>query len=638
MSISSLFSIGQSALFASYAAIQTTSNNISNANTTGYSRQEVQLAPANGMATNVGYFGSGVDVTTISRSYNQYLTSQANSTNSVSTADQAQLNYLTQLQGVFGTQKSGIGYTAGQFLNSFVDVADAPSDSSARQVALSDANQLSSQLASAGQQVQTLQSGVTQDVTAQIATVNSLAQQVATLNQQIASATAAGQPPNDLLDQRDKLINQIGGYMNVTAIPADNGSISLFVGGGQNLVLGTTANTLKAVPDTYDSSKVQIALQTGTGPNQIVPSNAITGGSIGGMLKFQNDDLTDAAALLGQMATAISGAVNQQQALGLDLNGSTGSPIFSVATPRVLSASTNGGNAGISVSVNNASQVQASDYKLTFDGSNYSLVRQSDNTVSPGSPFTPSQLAAGVSVDGITVKLNAGTPSAGDSFMLQPVSTAASSMQTVLADPSGIAAASPFTASMGAANTGTATVAGLTASSPSYNPALSATINFTSGAGAYSYTLSDGTTGTGTWTAGSPITINGFSLQLSGVPKSGDTIAIAPTTAVSSSNGNAQAFFNMGTSPIVNGNDVTDAYSNVVANIGVRVQTVTQASTNSSAAASDAETARANDSGVNLDEEASRLMQFQQSYQAAAKILQTAQAVFDTLIQTISAT
>jgi flagellar hook-associated protein 1 FlgK len=179
-------------------------------------------------------------------------------------------------------------------------------------------------------------------------------------------------------------------------------------------------------------------------------------------------------------------------------------------------------------------------------------------------------------------------------------------------------------------------VASLTANSTTYNPALTATVTFTSGAGAYNWTLSNGTNGTGTWTAGNPIALNGFALQLSGVPASGDAITVAPTTDVAANNGNAQAFVNMGTTPVVNGQTVTDAYSSAVAAIGLTVQNATAASTASTATAQADQTAMSNASGVNLDQEAANLMQFQQAYQAAGKVLQVAQSLFQTLITSLS--
>jgi len=635
MSMTSLMSIGRTALFASYAQMQTTGNNISNANTPGYSREQVQLAVGAGQQTTVGFFGSGVDVTGVTRTYDQFLTSQANVSSSTAAAATSRLDQLNQLQSVFSTGTSGIGYAAGQMLNAFVDVANSPGDSSARQVALSQANQLASMIQSAGAQITTLQSGLAQDVKTDLATVNGLTKQVAVLNQKIATFQSSGTAPNDLLDQRDALIKQIGGYLNVTTVPNADGTVGLFVGGGQNLVLGATANTLTSVADPYDATKVQVAVTDGSSSPVVVPSGSITGGSVGGLLQVQNSDLTQASCLLGQIATAFSAAVNQQQALGLDLSGAPGAPIFSVPSPQVLPDTSNAGNATVAVSVTSANQVQASDYKLQFDGTHYTLTRLSDNSAAAGSPYTPAQLAAGVSVDGLSIHLSAGAASAGDSFLLRPVGSAAQGMKTVLADPSGIAAASPFTASMAAANSGTAGVASLSATSAAYNPALTAQIRFTSAAGAYNWTLSDGTSGTGNWTAGNPIALNGFQLQLNGVPASGDAITVAPTGAVAANNGNAQAFVALGTAKLVAGQNITDAYSSAIADVGVRVQGATAASTASTAAAQADETARANNAGVNLDEEASRLIQFQQAYQAAAKVLQVAQSVFTTLLQSM---
>jgi flagellar hook-associated protein 1 FlgK len=237
----------------------------------------------------------------------------------------------------------------------------------------------------------------------------------------------------------------------------------------------------------------------------------------------------------------------------------------------------------------------------------------------------------------MTVTLGSGTAKAGDSFLLSPVGHAAQGMSTVLADPSGIAAASPFTASTGSTNQGTASVASLTATSTGYNPALTATINFTSATGAYSWSLSNGTTGTGTWTAGTPISLNGFALQLSGVPASGDSLTVVPTGDVAANNGNAQAFVNLATTPVLGNQTVTNAYASVVASIGLTVQNATTASTASTASAQADQTSLSNSSGVNLDQEAASLIQFQQSYQAAAKVLQVAQSLFTTLLNAMPA-
>jgi flagellar hook-associated protein 1 FlgK len=231
--------------------------------------------------------------------------------------------------------------------------------------------------------------------------------------------------------------------------------------------------------------------------------------------------------------------------------------------------------------------------------------------------------------------------------VLQPVATAAQSMRSVLGTTQGIAAAAPFTGSVGVDNTGTATIASLTAVDPSYNRTLSTTIAFTSNTGDYTWTMSDATTGTGTWTAGTPINLNGYALDLDGVPKSGDTVSVVPTVSISADNGNALAFAKLGSVGIVAASGggsssaaamtITDAYASALADVGVRAQGAKTASDISGAAATEAETARSNKSGVNLDEEAARLIQFQQSYQAAAKVLQVAQSIFETMLQVATA-
>ncbi|MBT9524014.1 MAG: flagellar hook-associated protein FlgK [Rhizobacter sp.] len=650
--MANLMGIGTRAMFANYAALQVTGNNIANANTQGYSRQEAQLATAQGQYTGAGFFGQGVNVTTVARSYDRFLTAQATATNSLASADLARMNQLTQLETVLPLGEAGLGQAARQMLDAFVDVANNPQDASARQVVIARSQELAARFKTAGEQLSTLQTGVSQDMKSSIASVNALATQVADLNKQISALQGSGHAPNDLLDERDLLVSEISGFINVTSIQADDGSVGLFIGGGMSLVLGSTANVLKGAPDLYDPAKTQLALREG-GVDRLVPQDSISGGTIAGLVRFQNEDLTAARNLLGQMAVAVSGAINQQQALGLDARqpAGAGSPLFSIGAPRTLPASANGGDAVFGLTVSDFTHVQASDYELRFDGSDYSLTRLSDGSAVTGSPFSPAALAAGVQVEGLTLQLNSGTAVSGDRFLLQAAGPAAADMRMVMTDPRGLAAASAVTGSFAVTNTGTATMASLGLTDPTaYDATLTARLTFTSDTGDFSYDMVDASnavvsSGTGTWTAGTPITLNGFSLQLNGVPRTGDTISVAPTTSPASNNGNAVSFVALGGSSfigtqtladgtLVPGLSITDAYASALSDIGVRVQSAKSASGISSAIASTAETARVNKAGVNLDEEAARLIQFQQSYQAAAKMLQVARDVFDTLLRT----
>ncbi len=168
---------------------------------------------------------------------------------------------------------------------------------------------------------------------------------------------------------------------------------------------------------------------------------------------------------------------------------------------------------------------------------------------------------------------------------------------------------------------------------------------------AYSITMSDGSVVNGNWKAGSAIGNEplagidlGFELRLNGVPRPGDTLDISATKFPAANNSNGKAFLNLQKENMVGrvlladgslsrGATITDAYASAMSDIGARVQGAKYLSGVSSAVASDAEKVRAGQAGVNLDEEAARLMQYQQGYQAAAKVLQAGQKIFDELLQ-----
>jgi flagellar hook-associated protein 1 FlgK len=259
-------------------------------------------------------------------------------------------------------------------------------------------------------------------------------------------------------------------------------------------------------------------------------------------------------------------------------------------------------------------------------------------------------VADGDEVDGFRIDIGTPEPTASDRFLLQPVGRAASGMHRVLDDPAGIAAALPVQAATGVDNTGTATVDLLRMTDGTVDPELTATITFSDDTGAYTWELRDRTTGalassgTGQWTAGESIELNGFALDLNGVPAAGDTVEVSKTLFPATNNGNALAQSRLADEGFVgrtldaNGNviegaTVTDAYADTMADVGVRVQSARVASEISTATSTQATESLASKTGVNLDEEAARLIHYQQGYQAAAKVLQVAQSVFDTLLQ-----
>ena len=361
------------------------------------------------------------------------------------------------------------------------------------------------------------------------------------------------------------------------------------------------------------------------------------------------------------MAAAIAGAVNGQQRLGMNLHEPAGSvsplDLFSVGAPRALPALANAKDASgsyigtVSLTVTQPAELLATEYDLRSDPSlpagSYQLTRLSDGLVRT--------VASGDEVDGFRVDVGVPAPLASDRFLLQPV-TQAGLMKRLISDPRDLAAASPLTATMGGANTGTAAVASFRIDDPAVDPQNTASITFTDDLGSYAWELRDRSTnalvssGVGSWVAGQPIpagagpAINGFTLELSGVPRAGDTLTVEKTLYPATNNGNALSLaalrdqrlvgLTRDTSGVLGGGASTsDAYAAAMTEVGVRVQGAQSLSSISGALASQAETTRSSSDGVNLDEEAARLIEFQQSYQAAAKILQVAQSLFDTLLQ-----
>ena len=642
MSATSLMSIGLRAMNANLAALQTTGHNISNANVLGYSRQQLELATATGQFTGAGFFGKGVDMVTVTRSHNEFLTREAAASKSLGAGDQARFEQLTRLERLFPPGEQGLGYAAGQLLNAMVDLASRHQDSSAREVVLARAQELASRFSTTGSQLDDLQTGVTQDLRNGIAAVNQLTQRIADVNDQIARTVGSGHAANDLLDQRERLISDLSAYVQVTTIPADDGSVGIFMASGQRLVLGRLTTQLTMVPDPYDISRQAVGI-TENGVTRALPAALVGSGSLGGLIRFQSEDLTAARSQLGQLATALAHSLNDQQARGLDLRTPPGAgvPLFTIGAPAALPAETNGrdvaGNflAPVTLAVADATQLRPSEYELRTDPATpgqYLVTRLSDGL--------QRSIASGATLDGMVITVGAPAPSPNDRFLLQPLTRAANTMRRVLADPRGLAAASPLEAVRGIANAGTATVAALNVVSSAVNPQQTASVAFTNSGGAYSWELRDRTSnalmssGTGIWTPGTPIALNGFELQLDGVPANGDSFVVTQTAYPQANNGNVMAMAALRDALLVNGQNITDAYASVMAGVGVQVQSARVATDISQGVAASAEARRSSQAGVNLDEEAARLIQFQQSYQAAAKVLQVAQSLFDTLLQT----
>jgi flagellar hook-associated protein 1 FlgK len=656
MGTSTLTNIGLSAMNAQSAGLQTTGHNIANASVKGYSRQDVTLATKPGQWANGAYYGRGVDVSSVTRAHDEYLTREASSMQSLASMDSTQLKQIQSLESLFQPGAQGLGTVTSNFFDSLVDLGTTPTDLSARQVVLSRADNMASRFADAGASINTLQSGITSDLTSAVDNINSLAQNIANVNKQLAVTRGAAQPPNDLLDQRDQLIAQLAAQINVSRVDNTDGTTSVFVAGGQTLVNGIGSTAMRLGQDPADPTRSAVFMGQGAS-QRLITEGTMGGGAVAGLLKFQNQDLVEGRNLIGRLALAVGTAINTQQQLGISMEPPTGtpptrpfgSPFFEIAAPQVLPNANNAkgppaGSVVVTIDPANAKSVLPSDYEFRQDPANagaWQIKRLSDRE--------PSWVSAplGQPFDGMTITASNVQP--GDTFLLQPVGRAASGMKSLISDPLKVAAAAPLTATMNAANTGTASVASLSVNaSPLPVPGASTEIAFTDNQGSYTWTLRDisGAViggGPGTWTGGQPIPtppqdFNGYTLNLNGVPKMGDKLTVDPisSTSIGTNNGNALALQSLRETQIMGTSTYNQGWTDAMSQVGVRVQTLNSASTISTAISEHAELQRSSQAGVNMDEEAARLIQYQQAYQAAAKVLTVATAIFDTLLQSTS--
>jgi flagellar hook-associated protein 1 FlgK len=645
----SLLNVGARALMANQVALQTAGHNIANVNTAGYSRQTVAFETSVGQNMGSGYIGNGVDVATVARNFSELLNRQAAAASTASAADAIRAQSLSQLQETFSGGSNGLGAAINDMMNAFGDVASAPTDPSARQVVLTRMSELAARLRSASGQLDELDYSTRQQMNNDVNVVNSLAAQVAVLNGQISRTVAAGQSPNDLLDQRDQLVRDINKYVQTAQVNADDGSINLFVGGSQPLVLGQTSAKLATQESAQYPGSGQMSLyfqQPGAQPVELTHA-MVGGGEVAGLLQFQNSDLAEGRNLLGRMTIAIGDALNTQNKLGLTLSGQPGGALFNIAltTPGTTTGTQWQAPATPTATVKDSTAIKASDYRIVFgdDAPKGRVVRLSDGKTTP---FNDMNDLAGMTIDGLQFNLPA-DGGKGQSILFRPMASAARDVQTLVHSGDDLAVANPVTASIRSLGDPTLRMGGIQAGKGFDAAAFPAgtTVSFSLNAlNEVQYTIAPAPSGvpaTGKYISGQPIALApGLGVTLSGTPAiqggQSDTVSFGATTQYGSDAGNAASFLSLRDAVLFDGSTtLSDGFSTAMAQIGTRTQSAKYAAKLSESIARNLDADRSAVSGVNLDEEAARLLQFQQAYQASAKMLQVAQGVFDSVIQAV---
>lgn len=681
----SLLNVGVSALTANQAALQTIGHNIANVNTPGYSRQTVALETVAGQNRGNGYIGNGVSVATVMRNYSELLNKQSNAANAASAADAARAESLSQMQNVYAGGDAGLGAAITNMMNAFADLEGSPTDATARNVVLTRMSELASRFRASSASLEEQDYVTKQQISNNVIVVNSLASQVATLNTQISRALAAGHSPNDLLDQRDQVIREINQYVKTTQVAADDGSINLFIGGSQALVLGASVGQLSVseATDYPGSGKLSLYFSQPSGEKVELSAAMTAGGEIAGLLKFNNEDLVEGRNLMGRLALAIGTELNTQNNLGLTLSGVPGTDLFTLPTSMPGYSTITGydlGTPSASVAFTDTHALVASDYKIVFGASHPAdtkIVRLSDGKTrslsDPALGYSVNGTNSSFTVDGLTFSLDATANSGtkGQSILFKPFGSAASDIKALVYTPDDLAVANPVSAAISQDNGGTLQLQQIKAVGTNAAIGAPVTLTFsvdTAGNITYSATDSAGATVqtpqldsngkpvldtngdpilvavTGLpYQSGKPMTVNGWQITLNGTPKSGDTVevsdALDPALGDSwkRNSGNALAFLDLRDAKIFdNGTTLSDGFSSAMAVVGTRTQSAQYAAELSANVAASLENERTAVSGVNQDEEAARLLQFQQAYQASAKVIQIAQSLFDNVLNAVN--
>ncbi|ODU38227.1 MAG: flagellar hook-associated protein FlgK [Thiobacillus sp. SCN 63-374] len=648
-----ILNIGRSALAAAQVGINTTGHNIANAATPGYSRQVVVQGTAQPQNFGFGFMGQGTEIDTVKRVYSEFLGSQVRSAQTSKSGLDSYYAQIKQIDNLLADPASGLSPALQGFFSGIQELSSNPAAIPSRQAALSSAETLVSRFQSLAGRLDEIEQGINSQITSSVNGINSYAQQIAQLNDTIGRVqNGSGQPANDLLDQRDQLILDLNREIKATVVKQDNGHYNIFIGNGQPLVVGVNTYALSTAASPTNPERIEVAYRT-AGKTVVVGESSLVGGKLGGLVEFRSQTLDPAQNALGRVAIGMADTFNAQHRLGRDLNGNPGGDFFTLPSPVVGANSANTGDAAISASIGNANALTTSDYRLQYDGTDYTLTRLSDNKT-----FPPGALPQ--TVDGIEFSLASGTADPGDSFLIRPTVNGASGLAVAITDPAQIAAAgalpvTPVGTSAASANTGDVAIGAATVDS-SYAP-LAAPVSFTYDATTDPLTpafnvspASDVTVTVGgvptTYPAGTPvpytggatISFGGISFVLSSptgtAPADGDSFTVAANPFGVGDNRNALLLGALQTANTLGGGTTSfqGAYSQLVSQIGNKTRELEVTSSAAGKLLSEAQRSLQTESGVNLDEEATNLLRYQQAYQAAAKVMQIASEMFDALL------
>jgi flagellar hook-associated protein 1 FlgK len=675
-----LLNIGLSGLAANKTSLAVTGHNITNVNTPGFSRQETVQATRIPQFSGAGYIGSGTTLVDVRRIYNEFLNTQVRSSTALNSDTQSYLGQINQLDSLLAGSTTGVNPGLQKVFAALQTAAEDPANIPARQLALSEAEGLAKRFNTVYDRLNEQNAFINKQLSAVTDQVNQLATSIAGYNEAIAVAASNGQQPNDLLDAREEAVRKLSTFIGVTVVAQDDNSYNLFVGSGQPLVVGSTASRLEVVPGLSDPLRSEVQFVSGNSRQGI--TSLITGGEMGGLIRYREDVLDTTLNSVGRLALSVTDQVNRQLGQGLDLNGQFGNGLFrelndpELIGQRSLARIGNSDTtANLNVLIEDTTQLTTSDYEVEFTSATDYTVRR----VSDGTSFGPFDITVvpAAEFDGVSLNVASGTFAAGDRFRVLPTRNAGESIRADMKRPEELAFAAPLKSQTSPANIGTGVISQptLLTEIDIYDPVAQTNLETSlrnapplrivmgAGGGAtqgYDVVDINGNvidtgvivpgqnnkiTITVPATAGPPAVPVPFDYEvaISGRPQGGDNFSVSFNTNGVSDNRNALKLIDLQNrttiginplAPATTGSSFTDAYGDLVERVGTLTSQARVDGEATGAILKQATDNRDSISAVNLDEEAAKLIQFEQYYQASAQIIQVARSLFDTLINT----
>ena len=694
-----LLNIGLSGLSANKTSLAVTGHNIANVNTPGFSRQETIQATRIPQFSGAGYIGSGTTLVDVRRIYNDFLNTQVRSSTALDSDVQSYLSQINQLDSLLAGTTTGINPGLQKVFAALQTAAEDPANIPARQLALSEAEGLAKRFNTVYDRLYEQNAFINKQLSAVTDQVNQLANSIAGYNEAIAIAASNGSQPNDLLDAREEAVRKLSTFIGVTVVAQDDNSYNLFVGSGQPLVVGSQAARLEVTPGLSDPLRSEVQFVSGQSSQGI--TSLITGGEMGGLIRYREDVLDTTLNAVGRLALSVADQVNRQLGQGLDLNGEFGNGLFrEINDPTLIGqrslarVGNSDTTANLNVLIEDTTQLTTSDYEVEFtSATEYTVRRVSDGTMvvpqydddaDPTTPLVPAPAPYDITsptpliFDGFSLNVASGTFAAGDRLRVMPTRNAGDYIRADMQNPEELAFAAPLKSQTSPANIGTGVISQptLLTEIDIYDPVAQADLETSlrnapplrivmgpAGGATQTYDVFDlsggpaidsgiivpGQNNTLTITVptsvGPPAVPTSFDYEvsISGRPQGGDNFSVSFNTNGVSDNRNALKLIDLQNraviginpaAPTTTGSSFTDAYGDLVERVGTLTSQARVDGEATGAILKQATDNRDSISAVNLDEEAAKLIQFEQYYQASAQIIQVARNLFDTLINT----